>query len=149
TIEDWKKEPGATGLRDQYKDHTDPKYVGPGTWNVIHRLAFQAQDHDNQMIFIKEMTAICSGFPCPVCRGHCKEYIATHPMEDYLQATMNINGKEILIGMFVWAWRFHNAVNTRLKKPLMSWETAYNMYSGEEDLFCSESCLETAEDPPA
>lgn len=131
-----------TGVIKDYKDSTDPKYIGPGTWNVIHRTAFAAKTHKLQICFIKNMKQICTGFPCTVCRNHCTEYIKNHPMEDYLDAVLEVNGKKIILGMFVWSWKFHNAVNARINKPIMSWDTAYNLYSVDEPLVCSKSCLE-------
>jgi hypothetical protein len=140
------KEPGAVATIDQYKDNTDPKYIGPGTWNTIHLLASQARTKAQQTRFIAEMKSICTNFPCPVCRGHCGDYIRTHPMEEYLDLKVQVGSEKLNIGMFVWSWKFHNAVNARLKKPIMSWDTAYNLYMGEGSLVCSASCSE-AEQP--
>lgn len=146
TVKDLTAEPGATGVLSDYKDHTDPKYIGPGTWNVIHRRAFKARTNTQQVEFIGFMKDICQEFPCTVCRGHCTEYITNHPMEDYVDVSVDINGEHIPIGLFVWTWKFHNAVNARIKKPIMSWDTAYNLYSNTESLVCSKNCLETADD---
>lgn len=135
-------EPGATGITSDYKDVTDPKYIGPGTWNVIHRNAFAARTNTQQSTFIQLTKDICYGFPCYVCKGHCTEYIKNHPMEDYLNVPVDINGERLMLGLFVWAWKFHNAVNARLNKPIMSWETSYNLYLEKESLVCSKNCLE-------
>lgn len=132
---------GASDI-NAFRDHTNPKYVGPGTWNVIHRYGFIASDHDSQIVFIKLMKDICNGFPCTICRGHCGEYIKNHPMEEYLDVQVDIDGKKYLLGMFVWSWKFHNAVNTRLRKPIMSWNTAYNLYSGKNNGVCSKDCAD-------
>lgn len=141
-LKDLTSEPGATGIAGDYQDRTDPKYVGPGTWDVIHRRSFKARTRKTQLEFIILMKDICDGFPCHVCRGHCKEYIKNHPLEEYLEVMIDINGKRLALGLFVWSWKFHNSVNTRLKKPIMSWETAYNIYSDKENLVCSKNCLE-------
>ncbi len=135
-------EQGATGVISDYKDVTDPKYIGPGTWNVIHRNAFNARNNVQQLAFIQLMKDICYGFPCHVCKGHCTEYIKNHPMEDYLNVPVEINGEKLMLGLFVWTWKFHNAVNARLKKPIMSWDTAYNLYLEKESLVCSKNCLD-------
>ena len=148
-IKELLEEAGATGIRSDYKDHTDPKYIGPGTWNVIHRRSYKARTHEEQVNFIDLMKDICHGFPCVVCKGHCTEYIKNHPMEEYLDILVDINGEKLALGLFVWAWKFHNAVNARIKKPIMSWDTAYNLYSETEPLVCSKNCLEAANDQPA
>jgi hypothetical protein len=148
SVNDLRNEPGATGLINNYKDHTDPKYIGPGTWNVIHRRAFSARTRDQQLQFIDLMNEICHGFPCTVCKDHCSEYIKTHPMEEYLGVTIDIDGVQTPIGIFIWTWKFHNAVNARIKKPIMTWDTAYNLYSEKESLVCSKNCLEAENFPP-
>jgi len=135
-------ESGANGVITDFKDHTDPKYIGPGTWNVIHRIAFKARIHDKQIIFIELMKEICYGFTCIVCKDHCTEYIKNHPMEEYIDVLVDINGECIPIGMFVWTWKFHNAVNARLGKPIMSWDTVYNLYADNDNLVCSKNCSE-------
>lgn len=137
-----KELPSATATASQYKDHTDPKYTGPGTWNMLHRLAFKARDSPSQLNYIAVMKETCYGFNCVVCRGHCTEYIKNHPLEEYLGTKITVEGKNLDLGMFVWTWKFHNAVNARLQKPIMSWVTAYNLYSETQNLVCSKSCLE-------
>lgn len=134
-------EPNANALINQFKDNTDPLYIGPGTWNVIHRLAYNARTKDQQLAYITLMKEICEGFPCDICKGHCKEYITNHPLEEYLNTNLDIQGHSLPLGMFIWSWKFHNAVNTRTKKPIMSWDTAYNLYSKKETLMCSKNCL--------
>lgn len=146
TVKELQEEPGAVALINDFKDQTDPKYVGPGHWNVIHRLSYKARTHEQQLHFIDDMKEICYGFPCTVCKGHCTEYISNHPLEEYIDILIEINGEKIALGMFIWTWKFHNAVNTRTKKPIMSWDTAYNLYSQTESLICSKNCL-AAEDP--
>ena len=115
----------------KFKDNSDPTYIGPGTWNVIHTMAFYARTKLDQLHFITQMNIICKYFPCEKCRGHCKEYIKNHPMEDYLGATIeppNI-GSDMALGMFIWSWKFHNAVNHRINKNIMSWDIAYHLYA--------------------
>lgn len=171
TVNQLQNEQNATALINSFKDHTDPKYTGPGTWNVIHQRAMAAKVHAKQLEFIEFMKETCTGFPCTVCRDHCTKYIATHPLEEYLDVTIEIGqikssvnstpaskvqGRDkalprntpISIGMFIWSWKFHNAVNARINKPIMSWDTAYNLYAGGDSLVCSKSCLETADFPP-
>lgn len=125
-----------------FRDHTDPKYTGPGTWNLLHRVSFKARNRQQQLSFIELTKETCYGFSCGTCKGHCTEYIKNHPLEEYLDVLVDINGELIAIGMFVWTWKFHNAVNARIGKPIMSWETAYNLYSDTEVLVCSKNCME-------
>lgn len=127
-------------------DITNPKYVGPGTWNVIHRHAFNARTKERQLSFIDLMNEICSGFPCKICSGHCADYIKNNPMHEYLGVTITINGESLPIGMFIWTWKFHNAVNKRLNKPIMDWNTAYNFYSQKDYALCSSTCMASSDE---
>jgi len=131
-------EKNATGVIANYKDNTDPKYIGPGVWNTIHKQAYLAKTPIQQQQFIIFMKSVCYEFPCKVCRGHCTEYIKNNPLEAYLNSTMD--GQPL--GLFIWSWKFHNTVNSRLKKPIMGWETAITLYSESDDKVCSLSCLE-------
>lgn len=143
SVEELLKEPNSVGKESDYKDISDPKYVGPGVWHTIHRLAFEAKTKKLQLEFINIMKIICNKFPCSVCKGHCQEYIKNHPLEKYLDVYIeDENGKELL-GMFIWTWKFHNAVNARLKKPIMNWNTAYSLYTDKKYLMCSKSCLDS------
>lgn len=132
------------GKSGKFRDNTDPKYIGPGTWSVIHKKAYKANTKKLHLEFIKFMKETCYEFPCTVCRGHCTEYINNHPIEEYLNSVVEIGDKKEKLGMFVWSWKFHNAVNMRLGKPIMDWDTAYYLYSDSvrEDMICSESCRE-------
>lgn len=141
-------EPGATGKLTDYHDNTDPKYIGPGIWNFIHKFAFKARTKAEQLAFVKLMKETCQNFPCFTCRGHCTEYIKNHPLEEYVGVLVVINNQRLPLGLFVWTWKFHNAVNARINKPIMSWETAYNLYSEKENLVCSKNCLDAAGEPP-
>ena len=128
---------------EKFKDHTDPKYIGPGTWIVLHKRSFDAVTEKEQKAYIELVESICYNFGCSVCRGHCTEYIKNHPLEDYLNVEIILSdGSKKVLGMFLWTWKFHNAVNARLKKPIMSWDTAYNLYSGKMDLVCSSACTD-------
>lgn len=123
-----------------FKDHTDPAYIGPGIWYAYTKDAFNANNSDKQKAWCKRMRDLCENFPCKVCSGHCKEYIKNSPPEEYIGVIIEIQGKKRELGLFIWIWKFHNAVNLRLKKSIMSWDTAYNMYSGEKETICTKAC---------
>ena len=125
-----------------YKDRTDPKYVGPGTWDLLTRLAKNAITHELELEFEREMTEACIHYPCGNCAEHCKAYIEKNPIRDYYGYYIIINEQKVMIGMFVWIWKFHNAVNARLNKPIMDWDTAYNIYYPSDSLYCSSACME-------
>ena len=136
-------------LQQVQNQTTNPTYVGPGTWNVIHTLAFKATSKPKQKEFINTLKLIIDYFPCEKCRGHAQDYLKNHPVEDYQNDSQ---------GMFIWSWKFHNAVNFRIGKNQMSWELAYHLYAqlcghhqddnnNKNDATCSKEC-ENSDSPP-
>lgn len=140
----WLNNPDAKGVLGDYKDLTDPTYVGPGTWAIIHKKAFMARSREEQLEFIRFVKSVCENFGCKVCSGHCKKYIEENPMEWFMDIDHQI-GEDKGMSMFVWAWAFHNVVNFRLKKPQMSLETAYYMFNNNKVGYCSAACEEAKE----
>lgn len=119
------------------KKLADPDTFGPGAWLVIHTLAFHAKTKEQKRNFEESMHVIQRGLKCEWCRQHCGEYLEKHPIKDY-RNVRNKEGEDI--GMFKWSWAFHNAVNTRLRKPTLDWETAYHLFSDSENALCTKDC---------
>ena len=42
--------------------------------------------------------------------------------------------------MFYWSWLFHNAVNSRIGKDYVDYNTAWDMYSDDEMSVCTSNC---------
>lgn len=118
---------------------TDPKIIGPGIWVQIHIMGVLAVDEKGKQKFIDFMWFQAETFPCENCRKHINQYLQSHPF-DHLYNAKNDEGEEI--GMFKWSWMFHNTVNTRLRKPYMDWNTAWEMYKGYRQgvVPCTENC---------
>lgn len=130
---------------DSLKKLTNPQSFGPGAWLTIHIMAYHATSESDKKAFEKNMKHICDGLKCYTCQDHCKEYLKDNPIRDYWNVK-NREGKQI--GMFKWSWTFHNAVNTRLGKPLLDFNTAYHLYSESADTVCTADCgAETPEEP--
>jgi hypothetical protein len=121
---------------DQAKDIiTNPATFGPGIWYTIHIHARNAITDDSKNRFKDFIENTISNLPCHTCREHAASYYQTNPLSDFWN--VKENGKEI--GLFKWAWNFHNTVNNRLKKPYMSWEVAKMLYA-EDSGVCNEVC---------
>ncbi len=118
---------------------SDPTVVGPGTWWLIHTKAKAAVNDKLIDEFINLMYFLVKNFSCKKCRKHIKQYIDTHPFSD-LKNLRGGDGERI--GMFKWSWMFHNAVNTRINKPYVDWETAVEMFYDEPEV-CSKNCDDT------
>ena len=104
---------------------SDPRIIGPGIWVEMHLKTRYADTEQKKHESVNHIWFLAETFPCENCRRHINEYVNTHPF-DHLWNLKNDKGEEI--GMFKWSWMFHNAVNARLGKPFMDWNTAWEMY---------------------
>jgi hypothetical protein len=135
--------PGITGTAKDYKDHTDPKYIGPGYWNIIHTMAYHANTIEKQRAFIEFLKFGCETYPCGICQEHWLQYMIDFDPAIYLGKTMlDEEGIPQQWGMFIWSWQFHNAVNQRVQppKPQMEFITALDLFGGPP--VCGPACTE-------
>lgn len=97
---------------------------GPHAWKFLHISAEHYPESPTiaeQQSCYQYLMSLCPMLPCPECRIHCDKYMREHESEVQLACRNNNELAEFLI-------RFHNAVNVRLGKPVLSIETARNMY---------------------
>lgn len=103
-----------------------PEKFGPGTWFVMHAFAKMCdKKKKDREHFISFLNNVIRKLPCKVCRKHSNQYINDNPLN---------NDGEI----FLWTWKFHNNVNERLGKPLMSYEDADKMFENSEIILNNE-----------
>ena len=119
----------------------DPKYVGPGVWYIGHLKAKLATDDKSIDEFINFMELLAAKFSCTNYRKHIRQYIDTHPFEDLRYLENDFGDK---IGMFKWMWMFHNAVNARIGKEYVDWDTAWSMYD-DSNVICPKGCQDAAD----
>lgn len=96
---------------------------GPLGWRWLHLEAInfpEAPDREIQSAMFLRFWSFIQSLPCAECRLHATKYIRAYPPD--------FSGSG---GFQTWAWRFHNAVNLRLKKPLMTAEEYRNAYKDE------------------
>ncbi len=103
---------------------TNPSIFGPGMWYKIHSDAIVCTTLTLKQSFAFNMNALCNNFKCLECKGHFRQFLDTHPIQNYF----NIIDKGKDVGIFKWSWEFHNHVNQRLNKPLLNFEESYNLY---------------------
>lgn len=116
----------------------DMSKVGRGVWFSIHIMALHvANTSSGKKEFCKTIRAICDNYKCGNCKSHCQEYIRNHPPEEYMNVKSEM-GEEI--GLFKWSWMFHNAVNSRIGKPVIDYNTIYNLFKNSESQVCYEGC---------
>lgn len=87
---------------------------GNGTWFTIHLMARWANTKETVAYFNLWIKYLAGKLPCAECSKHAQEYIAANPPEEE--------------DPFVWAWKFHNAVNRRLSKPELEYNTVRDLY---------------------
>jgi hypothetical protein len=82
---------------------------GPGIWWVIHQ---DSKAGDKQAV-IRHIMSV----PCEDCKSHAESYMRKYPIPE--------EGQDL----FKWSVDFHNAVNSRLGRPIFSLEEAEIKYS--------------------
>jgi|UniRef100_A0A6C0DN64 hypothetical protein len=92
-----------------------PEVWGPVLWTILHSIAYTQekqktlllQDAHYQYVWMIEHLETC--IPCEECRQHTIEYRKKHPYRG--------------VSPIRWIWEFHNAVNERLGKESVSFES--------------------------
>jgi hypothetical protein len=95
---------------------------GSSVWNLFHTIAYKIKEdkfefHKNNLIYILEN--ICNTLPCPECSRDASTMLKKVDFS-------KINNKEdfkLLI------FNFHNAINSKLNKPLFDFNELDNKYS--------------------
>lgn len=86
-------------------------------WDQIHSKAANAVTFEQKAEYSRWVRQLVTTMNCPHCRIHGTEYIQIHPPESAGD-------------LFYWSWEFHNNVNGRLGKPIMSYEDATMKHKG-------------------
>lgn len=98
-----------------------PSSWGPPAWGWLHREAIaypQAPTFADGQLAFRRIWAFVAQLPCARCRSHAIQYILARPPD--LASSKKLQE---------WMWRFHNAVNARLGKPLMPYCRYEALYS--------------------
>ena len=124
-------------------NHTDPKYIGPGYWASFHRRSlFADMTKDNPSFekiverretVAKSIVQDVENFPCFDCREHAISYLKSNPITD----SIYLRDKNAL---FRWTVDFHNFVNNRIGKQILSIEQATLLWSDEGRGVCFHNC---------
>jgi hypothetical protein len=109
----------------QYSNLSDPKVWGPAFWFILHTGAAKYPLSASPIISGKMKSYIIgipTMLPCIICQTH-----ATNHIEKNMCNLDDIcSGRDKLFKFFV---IFHNIVNKRYNKPVVSVEDAYKIYN--------------------
>ena len=106
------------------KASNDPRKWGPPFWYTLHNGAFHYPENASKL-YIERMKNFILGIPvmlpCEKCKNHATVFIEQN------KSKLNdiCSGRKSLFNFFV---DFHNKVNSRYDKPILSYEEAYNIY---------------------
>lgn len=112
--------------KETYANTTEPKVFGRAFWFTLHNGA--AHYPENASPIVREhMKGFILGIPimlpCQDCSEHARAYIELN----YSNLGDICSGRNKLFKFFV---DFHNYVNARYNKPIMSVEDAWKLYKG-------------------
>ena len=95
---------------------------GPITWKLLHTMVLKINDNItySQLFELKNIILrILNNLPCPYCTSHAISYVTN----SNFKLIQNI--KDLRVYMF----NFHNNVNKRLNKPLITYEEHVQLYN--------------------
>lgn len=103
------------------RDISEPSEWGPAFWRILHCLADKlgtgnsAMDTDSARFFEHIISDLCFILPCKECQAHCQEYLSGNPRK-----WVGLTGSELKTAISKWLEDFHNAVNIRLGKEVVT-----------------------------
>jgi hypothetical protein len=106
---------------------SSPDIFGPPFWFTLHASSMSYPLNPTPIVKDKMrnfIIAIPVLLPCKNCQEHATAYIEKH----YNEIDTFCSGRDSLFKFFV---DFHNEVNKRKDKKIMSYEDAYQLYSGK------------------
>ena len=93
-----------------------PPVWGPTIWGTIHLMAYTYPDEpsaERKLSMSNFLQNLCINLPCLGCGIHCREYVTNNPPVVDSKTTLK-----------KWAYDFHNAVNVRINKRILTHEEA-------------------------
>lgn len=111
-----------------YNNTTDPKVWGPYMWFTLHTFSANYPINGGSELvkeqFRNYIRSIPFIIPCRDCSIHASSFIESVELVDK-NLEKALSSRKNLFEFFV---DFHNQVNKRHNKPLMSYKEAYDMY---------------------
>jgi hypothetical protein len=105
------------------------EHWGPKTWRYFHLLASISDRKDACALWQPFLRTTAQVLPCELCRQHMSQYLVQHR---FVVNPAIITGAEVKESMVRYLGTFHNSVNERLGKPIVSYEEIVAFYEPEE-----------------
>lgn len=105
---------------------------GPRLWRFLHACTFAFPEKptpEQTRAFKQLLEALQIILPCPECKVHFGAHLTECPVEATCGSILQ-----------KWLVDFHNKVNTRLNKPVMTLVDAAQMYSAEDSTGGAAMC---------
>ena len=109
----------------EYANSGNPEVWGPAFWFSLHNGALR-YPVNAAPLWRQRMKHFILGIPVMVPCEKCSDHATAYIEGNYNRIDTVVSGREELFKFF---WEFHNYVNKRLGKPLMTLRAAYTMYS--------------------
>ena len=124
----YKKEPNKLDMKwttVEYANPSDPRVWGPAFWFTLHNGSVNYPIKASP-IWAERMKGFILGIPVMIPCEKCRDHATSHIEANYFRLNEIVSGREQLFNFFV---SFHNYVNERYNKPIMSFEDAYSLYT--------------------
>lgn len=127
---------GQSDRQTVYKP-VDPEVWGRFFWFVFHTVAARMpvaltdEERQDYRMFLQSFPRV---LPCSSCKTHAKEYQKLNPVRE--------QDVESSYSMTVYVHNFHNSVNLRLGKPVLSLKECCSMYEVEVPPSVPQTVLE-------
>jgi hypothetical protein len=113
-----------------------PATWGPIFWNTMHIVALgysMTPSEEEKMAAKHFYESLVYLIPCPICRVHYKEHLAS------MSVTEALDNRSALLE---WTWKIHNEVNKELGKPTVTMDQFLDHISSLKPP--AEQCCHTA-----
>lgn len=98
---------------------------GPRTWRFFHLLASISDRKDACALWLPLLKSTSLVLPCELCRHDMAQYLVQHR---FVVNPVLITGDEVKESMVGYLWAFHNSVNARIGKSILSQEESIVLY---------------------
>jgi hypothetical protein len=114
----------------EYANSGNPEVWGPAFWFSLHNGALR-YPVNAAPLWRQRMKHFILGIPVMVPCEKCSDHATAYIEGNYQRIDNVVSGREELFKFF---WEFHNYVNKRLGKPIMTLRAAYTMYSAKTNV---------------